>query len=97
MADDAEREHQARTLKAGTELEPRPSIADEQLLTDRVRAHEAEARRIALCDVVGQLRLAERALESALRALPVVDRQTRRDLARIKKALERIGERHAGA
>jgi hypothetical protein len=89
-----EREHRPRTLKAGSELEPRPSVADEQLLTEQVHDHEAHERELALRQVQRRLRIAESELKTAMKLLPVVDRQTRRDLARIRQALERITERH---
>jgi hypothetical protein len=88
------RDYSPRTLKAGAEIEPRPSVADEQLLTDEVRVCEDHERQLALRDTLGHLRVAQREVD-AIRSLHLIDHQTRRDLARIRQAISRIRERHA--
>jgi hypothetical protein len=92
---DAERsQYDARTLKVGTEFEPRPSVADEQLLTERVRTREAEELWAARRAMLGDLAAAERAIENARGRLGAVDRQTRRNLDRIRQAIARIREQY---
>lgn len=87
-----EREHDARTLKVGRELETRPSVADERQLTTQARAREEEMRRARMAEMLGHLRAAERELEAARRCLPAVDRPTRRNLDRVRQAIARIRE-----
>jgi hypothetical protein len=89
------REHEPRTLRAASEFEPRPSIADEELLTENARAREAAERRMALREMDRRLRAAEREIEAATRCLRTVDHKTRKDLARVRQAMQRIRERHA--
>lgn len=89
---DLERAHQPRTLRAGAELEPRPSRADEDDLTQAIRARELRELQESLGAALKHVERAEREL-AAVRS---VDRATRRDLNRIRQALSRIHERHPG-
>jgi hypothetical protein len=87
------REHQPRSLKAGVEVEPRPSVADEERLTREVRSREHLERQQAVSGMLGHLKAAEREIRH-LREVDQVDRLTHRDLDRVRKAIGRIRERY---
>jgi hypothetical protein len=83
-----------RVLRVGAELEARPSAADEEQLTSEVRVREHLERQQAVREMLGHLKGAEREIATALRHLRAVDRLTRRDLDRVRKAIAHIRERH---
>jgi hypothetical protein len=92
--DDPRRRHAPRTLRAGGEREPRPSLADEDWLTADVRTQERIERAAAIAGVLRHLAVAERELRAARAELPTIDRATRRDLDRVRQAIARVRERH---
>jgi hypothetical protein len=77
--------------------EPRPSVRDEQLLTDRVRDKEAAELAARAAELKGRIEHVHQGVDSLRKALGQVDRATYRDLDRIRLALERIQARYTTA
>jgi len=96
---DLEREHQARTLRAGQELEPRLSRADEQELADQARAKREAERAVAVAELERRIAAAQDAIReirpALVRIAGGVSGRDYRNLDQARRELDKIKRRYS--